>query len=79
MKILERVDLRSWDYILYRTTEGYVLNVMFSSGMADLARSFRISPAEAEQDSEGLITLAEHIREHYEAWKDREISPYIHD
>ncbi|GAB3337201.1 hypothetical protein GCM10027429_21380 [Marivirga atlantica] len=75
MKALEELAKHTWDFILYKTDEGFVLNVVFNSSFADYSRSFRVSESEANQDMEGLKQLSERIRTNYESFKDREITP----
>ncbi|MEK6476060.1 hypothetical protein WJR50_00955 [Catalinimonas sp. 4WD22] len=77
MKVLEKVAKNNWDFILYKTNHGFVLNVVFSSSMVDFSRSFKLTNEEASLDFEGLKQLSEQIRSNYEVFKDREIVPVI--
>ena len=77
MKILEKLAKNNWDFILFKTDECYVLNVVFHSSATDYSRSFRLNPEEASLDFEGLKQLSEQIRNNYESYKDREITPTV--
>jgi len=77
MKVLEELAKHTWDFILYKTDEGFVMNVVFNSSFADYSRSFRLEEKEAHQDMEGLKQLSERIRTNYESFKDREITPIV--
>jgi hypothetical protein len=77
MKVLEKVMKNNWDFILYRTDEGYVLNVVFYSSSMDFSRSFKLSSEESNLDFEGLKQLSEQIRNNYELYKDREVTPVV--
>ncbi len=77
MIVLEKVVKNNWDFVLYRTDEGYVFNVVFHVSASDFSRSFRIKDEEASRDFEGLKQLSEQIRNNYEAFKDREIIPVV--
>ena len=77
MKVLEKVAKNNWDFILFRTDEGYVLNVVFHSSATDYSRSFKLIQEEACLDFEGLKELSEKIRNNYESFKEREITPTI--
>ena len=77
MKVLERIAKNNWDFVLYNTTEGFVINVVFHSSAMDFSRSFRLSEEEASQSIEELKKLSEQIRNDYESFKEREIFPVV--
>ena len=77
MKVIREVCESEWDFILYETEQGYVLNVEYASGIVDYSRSFKLNEEEAKQDIEGLKQLSEQIRKNYELFKDREIVPVV--
>lgn len=77
MKILNELARNNWDFILYETDEGFIMNVVFHVSAVDFSRSFRISEEEAKQDIEQLKQLSERIRNNYELFKDREIVPVV--
>lgn len=77
MKVLEKIAKNNWDFILFKTDEGFVMNVVFHSSAADYSRSFSLNEEEANQDIEGLKQLSEQIRKDYEAFKNREIIPVV--
>lgn len=79
MKVLEKIAKNNWDFILYKTDEGFVMNIVFHSSAADFSRSFRISESEANQEIEGLKQLSEKIRKNYESYKDQEITPVVRE
>ena len=66
-----------WDFILYQTDEGYVINVEYSNSAVDFSRSFKLSEAEANLSFEELKQLSGKIREDYESYKNREITPAV--
>lgn len=77
MKVLEKVAKNNWDFILFKTDDGFVMNVVFHSSAVDYSRSFSLSKEEASLDFEGLKQLSEQIRKNYEAFKSREIIPVV--
>ncbi|MDF9800470.1 hypothetical protein OKW21_005733 [Catalinimonas alkaloidigena] len=77
MKVLNELVRNNWDFILYKTDEGFIINVVFYSSAVNFSRSFRVSEEETNQDFEGLKQLSEQIRSNYEVFKDREIVPAI--
>lgn len=77
MKVLEKIAKNNWDFILYKTDGGFVMNVVFHSSAVDYSRSFKLSSEEASQDIEDLKQLSEQIRKNYESFKDREIIPVV--
>jgi len=77
MKILEKVAKNNWDFILFKTDEGYILNVVFHSSASDFSRSFKLNPDEETIDFEELKNLSEKIRNNYESFKYREITPTV--
>lgn len=77
MKVLNELARNNWDFILYETDEGFIMNVVFHASAVDFSRSFRISEKEAKQDIEQLKQLSERIRNNYESFKDREITPVV--
>lgn len=77
MRILKEIYESSWDFILYQTDEGYVLNIEYSNSAVDFLRSFKISEAEAHLSFEELKQLSETIRKDYDSFKDREIIPVV--
>ncbi len=77
MKILNELVRNNWDFILYRTDDGFVMNVVFYASAVDFSRSFKLSEKEANQDIEGLKQLSKLIRTNYEKYKNREIIPVV--
>lgn len=77
MKILKEIYDSPWDFILYQTDEGYIMNIEYSNSAVDFSRSFRLSEAEANLSFEELKQLSEKIRKNYESFKDREITPAV--
>lgn len=77
MKIVKELAKHNWDFILYKTDEGFVMNVVFYASAIDFSRSFKLSEEEASQDFESLKQLSEKIRTDYESFKDREITPAV--
>lgn len=77
MKVLEELAKNNWDFTLYKTDQGFVLNVVFFSSAIDYSRSFRISEEEACLSFAGLKQLSEQIRTKHESFKDREITPVV--
>lgn len=77
MKAIREVCESEWDFILYETDQGFVLNVEYANGIVDFSRSFRVSEEEANQGIESLKQLSERIRNNYESYKDREITPVV--
>jgi hypothetical protein len=77
MKVLEKLAKINWDFVLYMTDEGYVLNVVFHSSAADYSRSFKFTNAEMSLELSFLKQLSEKIRNDYSYYKNREIFPAI--
>lgn len=77
MKVLEKIAKNNWDFILFKTDEGYVFNVVFHASASDFSRSFRLNDDEAQIDVEALKQLSELIRNNYESFKGREITPVV--
>lgn len=77
MKVLNELARNNWDFILYETDEGFIMNVVFHASAVDFSRSFRISEEEAKQDIEQLKQLSERIRNNYESFKGREVTPVV--
>jgi hypothetical protein len=77
MKVLEKIAKNNWDFILFKTDEGFVMNVVFHSSAVDYSRSFKLSKEEANYAIEDLKQLSEHIRKNYESFKNREITPVV--
>lgn len=77
MKVLKEIYDSPWDFILYQTDEGYVINVEYSNSAVDFSRSFKLSEAEANLDFDELKQLSDRIRKDYESFKDREIIPSV--
>ena len=74
--MVKEIYSRTWDFTLYETETGYVLNVFFF-GLVDFFRSFKILENELPQDFEELKLLSETIRNNYDNYKDSEIIPAI--
>lgn len=77
MKVLQEVAKHNWDFILYKTDEGFVINVVFYASAIDFSRSFKLSEQEATQDIEELKRLSEKIRRNYESFKTVEVFPPV--
>ncbi len=77
MKVLKEIYDSPWDFILYQTDEGYVINIEYSNSAVDFSRSFKLNKTEANLSFEELKQLSESIRKDYELFKDREITPAI--
>lgn len=77
MKVLKEVAENRWDFLLLQTDECYVLNVLFSYSAVDFYRSFKLTANEQLLDFEGLKQLSERIRNNYDAYKSKEITPAI--
>lgn len=77
MKILKEIYDSPWDFILYQTDEGYLMNLEYSNSAVDFSRSFRLSEAEGNLSFKELKQLSEKIRRNYESFKDREITPAV--
>lgn len=77
MKVLKEIYDSPWDFILYQTDEGYVINIEYSNSAIDFSRSFKLSEAEANLGFDELKQLSDRIRKDYESFKDREITPAI--
>ncbi|NLB64792.1 MAG: hypothetical protein GX801_11945 [Fibrobacter sp.] len=77
MKVIEKKAKNNWDFILFKTDECFALNVVFHSSATDYSRSFRLNSDEASLDFEGLKKLSEQIRNNYELYKNREITPTV--
>lgn len=77
MKILESVAKHNWDFIFYKTDQGFVINVGFYASAFDYTRSFKLSNEEGSLDFEGLKQLSQRIRDDYEHFKDREVTPTV--
>lgn len=77
MRILKEIYDSPWDFILYHTDEGYIINVEYSNSAVDFSRSFKLSEAEANLSFEELKQLSEKIRKDYDSFKDREITPAV--
>lgn len=77
MKVIRKVAKSNWDFILYETDQGYVLNVVFPSGIVDYSRSFRITEKEAKFNIDQLKELAQCIRDSYGCYKSQEIKPTV--
>lgn len=75
--IIKELMKRNWDFILFETNQGYILNVVFPMGISDFSRSFRLTDQEANQSFEEVKALSEEIRENYQKFKSREIIPSI--
>ena len=73
MNALEKVMKSNWDFILYRTDQGFVLNVTTCNSFVDVTRSYKITDEESKLDFEGVKQLAEQIRNNYDSYKDREV------
>ncbi len=76
-RVLEELAKHPWDFIVFKTDHGFVINVVFHASAMDYSRSFRLEKKEAHQDMEGLKQLSERIRTNYESFKDREITPVV--
>lgn len=77
MKVVKEICESPWDFILYETEEGFVMNVEYSKSFVDYSRSFRISEKEAHQDIEALKKLAEQIRNNDKPYLDKEVKPVV--
>ncbi|MCT4614450.1 MAG: hypothetical protein N4A49_06205 [Marinifilaceae bacterium] len=77
MKVLEELAKHNWDFVLYKTDHGFVINVVFYQSAFDYSRSFKISELEAKQNMDKLKELSEHIRNNYDLYKSREIVPVV--
>lgn len=75
MKVLTEIYDSPWDFTLYMTDEGFILNIDFCNGYVDVTRSYRITDKDAEGSFEGVRQLAEYIRKNHESFKDRQIIP----
>ena len=73
MKALEILMKSNWDFILYKTNEGLVLNVTTCNSFVDVTRSYMLTNEESNLDFEGVKQLAEEIRKNHESHKDREV------
>ncbi len=76
-KVLEELAKHPWDFIVFKTDNGFVMNVVFHASAMDYSRSFRLNETEARQGMEDLKKLSERIRNDYESFKDREITPVV--
>ena len=72
-KIIEELVKNPWDFVVYKTNKGFVINVVFHASAIDYSRSFRLDEQKAYQGIEGLKQLSQSIRENYNFYKDREI------
>ncbi len=72
MKIIKELAKNNWDFILYLTETGLVLNVVFHGSMIDFSRNFLLNEEEANYKFEELKQLANSIRNNYENYKQRE-------
>lgn len=77
MKVIRLIDKSSWDFILYGTDTGLVLNVIYCNSFVDTTRSFKVSDKEKNYDHNEFKKLAEDIRQNYQAYKIREIVPVV--
>jgi hypothetical protein len=77
MKVIRRVEKNNWDFSLFHTDEGYVLNVVFHASFSDFSRSFRVKKEEIQIDFEGLKEFSEEIRNNYDLYKHREVTPVV--
>ena len=68
MKVLQEVYDSPWDFTLYKTDEGFVLNIDFCNSYVDVTRSYRITDKDAELSFDGIKQLAERIRKNHESF-----------
>ena len=67
---------KNWDFILFEVDDKMIITVVFF-GFVDYNRSFELLPSEETDDYESLSQLAEKIRNNYESYKDREVTPVL--
>jgi len=77
MKIIKEICENPWDFILYETDDGFVINIEYSQSFVDYQRSFKLTEQEANQEIEALKKLSKQIRKDDTNFKDREITPPI--
>jgi hypothetical protein len=74
--MIKELYSRNWDFTLYQANDRIVITVAFF-GFVDSFKSFFLQPEEFTTDFESLKNLSENIRNNYEAYKHREITPAI--
>ncbi|MEY8780035.1 hypothetical protein AB9K32_06380 [Allomuricauda sp. XS_ASV26] len=73
-KVLEELAKHPWDFIVFKTDKGFVMNVVFHASAMDYSRSFRLDENEARQGMEELKQLSKRIRKDYNSFKNREVT-----
>ena len=71
------IEKNNWDFTLYEVDEDYIISVVFFNSMVDFSRSFKLTKSEKSFNLDQLKKLSELIRNNYDNYKDREISPSI--
>jgi hypothetical protein len=77
MKILKEIYDIPWEFTLYETDQGFLLNVDFCNSAVDFSRSYKLLEREIGYSSSEIKALADKIRKDSESFKDREITPAI--
>lgn len=67
----------NWDFTLYDVDGEKIISVVFHNSFVDTSKSFRLKKDEEKFSFEELKKLSEHIRNNYELYKDREVTPSL--
>lgn len=76
MNAIKKLFTQRWDYNLYEKNSKQIITVIFFDQI-DYPRSFYLKNNIEESEYESLKELSEDIRNHYEKYKDLEITPPI--
>jgi plasmid replication initiation protein len=74
--MIKELYSRNWDFTLYQKADDYVISVVFF-GLVDFHRSFYLNTNEFNENYEELKNLSEQIRNNYDNYKIREVTPAI--
>lgn len=77
MKVIREIYDSPWDFTLYETDQGFVLNVDFCNSFFDTTRSYKVTSKDANQNFQNIKTLAEKIRKDYDLYRKQEIIPVV--
>ena len=74
---MKELHSHPWDFTLYDVNGKKIISVVFHNSFVDTSKSFLLKGQEGEFNFERLKKLSEHIRNNYELYKDREVTPAL--
>ncbi len=66
-----------WDFTLYEINGEKIISIVFYNSFVDTSKSFVLENEEKSFGFEELKKLSENIRNNYDLYKSREVSPSI--